>query len=297
MAAYWKNVLIANRVSKICLFVIGLLVAGVAPAEPAGIFYECRLEGQSSSYLLGTMHASEPRVLAIADKVEPYLKKVDRLALEIVPDGQAMLAALLATQLPSDTSLEELLSATLYRETRLAMAQRGVPESVLQRMRPWAVSVELSLPHSQKGVFLDLRIFQLAQEAGKALVGLETVDEQLGLFDELTMAEQIALLEHAVKNLAELPKQFNAMVDAYVSGDLEALSKMADEQQHDLDEELVTWFDRKIVENRNRVMAERAWPLIKKGDTLVAVGALHLIGDTGLVANLRQRGCNFRRLR
>lgn len=289
--------LIANRIVNICFVVVGLVASGMAVAMPAGIFYECRLEGQASSYLLGTMHASEPRVLAIAEKVEAYFPKVDRLVLEVVPDGKAMLATLLATQLPADTSLEELLPAPLYRETRLAMSQRDIPESMLQRMRPWAVSVELSVPHFQKGVFLDLRIFQLAQEVGKSLVGLESVDEQLGLFDGLAMAQQIALLEHAVKNLAKLPKQFNAMVDAYVSGDLEALAQMADEQQKDLDEELVTWFDREVVEKRNRVMAERAWPFIEKGKTLIAVGALHLIGDTGLVELLRQRGCNFRRLR
>lgn len=287
----------ANHILKFCAILCLLLAIGAPSVSPAGIFYECRLEGKAPSYLLGTMHASEPRVLAIADEVEAYLKKVDRLVLEIVPDGQTMLAAMLATQLPSGESLEALLPAKLYHETRSVMSERGIPELMFKRMRPWVVSVELSMPHSQRGVFLDLRIFQMAQEFGKELIGLETVDEQMGLFNRLTIAQQTALLEHTVKNIDAMPQQFNAMVDAYVSGDLEALARVADEQQHDLDQDLVVWFDREVVEKRNLTMANRAWPHIEAGNTLIAVGALHLAGETGLVAFLRERGCNFRRLR
>ena len=292
--------MIANRVvgyCKNCVIGAGLLIAGIPSVASAGILYECRLEGMASSYLLGTMHASDPRVLSIADDVESFLEGVDRRVLEIVPDGQAVLATLLATQLPADTSLEKLLPEELYRAARSAMSARGVPEPALQRMRPWAVSVELSMPPAHHGVFLDMRIYQMAQEAGKTLIGLETVDEQLGLFDGLSLAQQIELLAHAIKNLNDVPQQFNAMIEAYVSGDLESVERLADEQQRDLDEALVLWFDREVVVKRNRVMAKRVWPLLEKGKTLVAVGALHLVGETGLLTQLRERGCNFQRLR
>jgi uncharacterized protein YbaP (TraB family) len=288
---------LANRWLRLLLVGI-LLASGWQPlAAASGVLFECQLAGRPPSYLLGTMHTGDPRVMAVADAVHEPLRKARRLVLEMVPDGPAMLAATLAALLPRGQTLDELLEADLYEAVLAAMSERGVLPEVTRRMQPWAVAVELSLPPGDRGLFLDLHLYQLAEEQGLEVVGLESVDEQLAVFGGLPLAQQVALLRQAIKNLPGLPQQYQAMVNAYLTGDLQGLQRLAEVQQHALDDDLAHWFDHAVVHERNRRMAERLRPWLEEGGAVVAVGALHLVGDTGLLRAARRTGCRLRALR
>lgn len=274
-----------------------LLATGRPGLAGQGILFECQRPDRPPSYLLGTMHADDPRILAVAESVREPLRSVRRLILEMVPDGPAMLAAMLAGVLPRGQTLHDLLTPELYASTMAAMAARGVPAELAERMRPWAVALELSLPAGERGAFLDLHLYQLAEEAGLEVVGLESAAEQLSLFDDLTEAQQVSLLASAVKNLPLVSQQYEAMVAAYLDGDLQALQRLTEAQQDDLGADLADWFEHTMVEQRNLRMAERLRPWLDQGGALVAVGALHLVGDTGLLATLGRAGCEWRVLR
>lgn len=288
---------LANRWPRLLLVAIALIAGGSPPAVAQGVLFECALTGRAPSYLLATMHTSDPRVMGVADAVHGPLRGARRLVLEMVPDGQAMLAAMLAALLPRGQTLDQLLDPELYSAARDAMAERGIPAEVTARMQPWAVAVELSLPAGDRGVFLDLHLYQVAEEAGVEVVGLESVSEQLGVFGTLSMAQQAALLAHAIKNLPQVPQQYQAMVSAYAAGDLPGLQQLADAQQRDLDSNLAQWFEQAMVRERNLRMAERLLPWLEAGGAVVAVGALHLVGDSGLLAAAQRAGCRLRALR
>jgi uncharacterized protein YbaP (TraB family) len=242
------------------------------------------------------MHTGDPRVLALTRIVEPQLSGAQRLVLEMVPSGPALLQTVRAGLLPSGQSLSELLEPALREEVFSAAASRGIDRTVADRMRPWALATAFSLPADSAAGFLDLRLYQLAEERGIEVVGLESAAEQLAIFEALEWSAEVELLRRSVKNLAQLPQQFEDMVEAYLAGDLVALEAMADEQLALLGEELGHWFEQQMLLERNERMADRLAPLLEGGGAFVAVGALHLIGDTGLYVALARLGCNMRRV-
>jgi uncharacterized protein YbaP (TraB family) len=290
----------ANRFHhwRISLFaVLALMPAFAASAPQRGILYECRMPSLAPSYLMGTMHSSDPRVLALVADAAGRLQNSQRLVLEMVPDGLSMTAIMLAGMLPRGEALDTLLEPGLVDEVLQVAGERGLPREVVLRMKPWALATSLSLPPGETGLFLDLRLYHLAQEKGLEILGLETAAEQLALFDHLPAPDQVALLEQAVKMQPALPLQFDEMVAAYVAGDLRALERLSGQQQHELGPRLGAWFQQELVDARNRRMAERLGPILARGGAFVAVGALHLPGDTGLLARLEAAGCALSALR
>lgn len=269
------------------------LVAGSAVAEP--MIYRLTAPGQATSYLVGTMHSEDPRVVERMEAVTPLIGRVDRVVVEVVPDAVALVATTAFTLLPAGESLRGMLGDEAFAAVRRAVRERGIPAASLDRLKPWAVAVMLGMPASETGRFLDMEIYLEGQRQDRELAGLETADEQLGLFDALPLGDQLALLDAMVKNSDRLPQQLEALTLAYLDGDLAALDELARSQYADLPDGLAEWFDQTLVVDRNHRMVERLLPMLAEGPLLVAVGALHLAGPTGLVNALEARGFRVER--
>ena len=97
-----------------------------------------------------------------------------------------------------------MIDGDLYRRAVTAMAAHGLPETMVARMKPWAIAVTLMTPPAQGGVVLDQLLYRQAVSAGKPVQGLETVAEQVDLFDGLSEQEQIGLLRDTVDHLPEI---------------------------------------------------------------------------------------------
>lgn len=271
------------------LILFALLAAPVQAAEQALLW---RVENQQgvSSYLFGTIHSEDPRVLDFPAQVEQALKGADTLVLELelTPEAQAKMAQ--AIMLPAAQKLSDFVPADLYRESVSAMAKRGYPEALTAKLRPWAVLLTLSMPQPKTGQFLDKVLYDRAKAEGKAVKGLETVDEQVSLFRELSLEDQQVLLRQALKDYPELPQMMEKLTNAWLQHDFDTIASLNQESMQGLPEQLQERFERSVIHERNVRMAERAKPLLKQGHVFIAVGALHLIGDDGLVALLREQG-------
>jgi uncharacterized protein YbaP (TraB family) len=137
----------------------------------------------------------------------------------------------------------------------------------------------------------------MAVEQKKRVEQLETVDEQLDLFDHLAENEQVALLRNTVENYERMPVLVERMVVAYLDRDLDALSRIEAETGADPALKSVrASLMRRLVEDRNVRMAQRAEPLLKTGAAFIAVGALHLYGERGMLALLARRGYRVSRV-
>ena len=169
------------------------------------------------------------------------------------------------------------------------MQEKGVPEPVFARMKPWAVAVMLGTPELH-GPAMDQVIYQRALAAGRRLAALETPAEQMALFDGLPQSLQIRMLEQVLEQRDELPEQFEAMIGAYLAGDLDRLQALSLEYEAAGDEQLAAWFRRRLIQERNHRMLKRVLPMLEQGATLVAVGALHLPGNEGLIKLLQGAG-------
>ena len=101
---------------------------------------------------------------------------------------------------------------------------------------------------------------------------------------------QLSLLEQAIVDFSRQPEMFEALISTYLVGDLERLEIVAKEQMKDLDPALQQHFEQVGMIRRNHTMVERAMPYLQQGGLMIAVGALHLPGDEGLIELLRARG-------
>jgi hypothetical protein len=283
----------SSTIAKACctapMLLLALLLNAGVMAGQAPVFRVQQGEGPVS-FLVGTMHSEDPRVTALMAQITPLIAQVEVVAVELVPDGVTMLAVGAASLLPVGQDLETLIGDARFRRLVAAATGRGIPREVLRRLKPWAAAVMLGMPASESGRVLDLQIYLQALETGRELVGLETAAEQLAVFEEMSAETQLMLLDEMVKNAEALPKYLEELTVVYLSGDLEQLDEQAWAQYRDMPTPIRDWFEHSLIASRNRRMAERAAELVEQRPVLLAVGAMHLIGETGLVEALRRRG-------
>ena len=260
-----------------------------------GLIYRVQMDGRPTSYLVGTMHSEDQRVTGLLDQFAPLIDSVDVVAVEMVPDAVTMLAVGAATLLPADQSLRGMIGDARFAALTRAASDLGLPAEVLDRLKPWAAAVTLGLPQSKTGRFLDMEIYLRALAMERRVVGLETPAEQLAAFDAMTLDVQLVLLDEMVKNVDQVPKKLEELTTVYLEGDLERIDRVAREQYEGLPESVARWFDEHLLDRRNARMLERLTVLLDEASVLVAVGAMHLAGDGGLVEGLRGLGYQVER--
>jgi uncharacterized protein YbaP (TraB family) len=253
------------------------LLFSVAPPDDSG----------PHSWLFGTIHSSDPRVLSLPKAVEDAFAAADVLVLEVVPDPGAMARSTALMRLSGGRNLQQVLPPDLYQRAVLAVASVGVPATAVDGMKPWALAILLSLPPGRAGDVLDLMLYRRALSAGKQVLGLETMTEQLSVFDGLSDSDQVVLLEEAVDGRPQLPALSEQLLLAYLGRDLGALLALEQTQLVRGDQALAARLREALIDARNREMADRLISLLGQRSHFVAVGALHLPGQGGLLERLR----------
>ena len=262
----------------------------------AGLLWKIESEGTAPSYLFGTMHSGDPRVVQLPAAVQQAFDRVDNVTLEVELDPQALLTMVTALMLPDGSSLESLIGPDLYQRSVQAMSAQGIPDTLVSGMKPWAVAVSLMTPPDQKGAVLDQVLYQQALGSGKKVSGLETVAEQLALFDELPLADQVVLLKDTLDNLPDMVRLLAELQAAYLERDLKRLVEINASSLQDSNPRLVRDFNQKVIIDRNHRMAERMQSRLHEGNHFIAVGAMHLPGEEGLLALLSGQGYRITRV-
>ena len=174
--------------------------------------------------------------------------------------------------------------------------------NALERFKPWALAVTLSLPVSELRAQAAGRLNSeklIETHAAKnqiALHAIETIDEQLSLFDGLSETKQVEMLRLAVQHSGVADQIFSQLVNDYLAQDLEGFYRIMEEfsvgQQADLQE----FYESELIAGRNQRMVERVQPRLAEGRALIAVGALHLPDEVGVLRLLEKRGYTIKRM-
>ncbi|MDR7145667.1 TraB/GumN family protein [Rhizobium sp. BE258] len=268
-----------------------------------GIFWKIEKQGLKPSWLLGSMHVTDPRVLNLPAYAQAAHDGADTIVIESdeILDERKAAAALLArpdlTMFTDGTTIDKLLSPEDYARLDAGLKQRGIPLSAVSRMRPWMIASAVALPACEiarkaKGVqFLDQKIAADAIKQGKQVKGLETLAEQLQAMAELPMEFHLKSLIETLELGPKMNDVVETMTDLYLSGDvgmtIPMLKTVSPEEGGDGD---YAAFEQRIILDRNKVMADRAAPILANGNVFMAVGALHLPGDQGVIQLLRKQG-------
>ena len=274
----------------------------VSQRATQGLLWKVISCGRAPSYVFGTMHSDEPAAWKQARKVQGLLPQLAGAGFEYLQPADADVQMQRAMFDPlGNQPLQAQLTPREWKKLHHEMVEtRGMPEQNLQRMRPWAVAVMLQMPtesnHSQSesGLVVDDRLKKLAAEHGVALFGLETLREQLGVFDTMPDSQQVAMLKATLGKLDDIATTNEALLRAYARGDAAEIARLGEKGFNDIDDsELRDYLREALLLRRNRLMAERAQPYLQKGNQLVAVGALHLSGQQGLLSLLEKQGYFF----
>ena len=277
---------------------VGELIPAEAPGHPA--IWE--LEGRSNRiYLLGAIHLLRPDDYPLAKIVDRVYADAESLVMEIDLDDldptQLMVTMINMGRLPENQSLEEVIGASLYREIGDRVNKLGFELDMLRRIKPWYAAITvLQMSLTQHGFSADQGVesyfVRQAERDNKEIFGLETVEEQLELFDQLPDAVQGAFLLATVEDALNIAPQLDSMVEAWKNGDTEYLEEellgsLGD--QPDLYQALVV--------KRNRAWTTQIIRLLDdRDDYLIVVGVLHLVGKDSVVQLLAEHGHRARRM-
>jgi uncharacterized protein YbaP (TraB family) len=250
-------------------------------------------------YLFGSVHLLKPGEFALRGVLEDAYRDAEAVLLEVDLDELSPLEVAATTAAravdPQGRSLDDLMGedAALARNRA---GRIGIDLSPLGSMEPWFAGLAVvSIVLAREGYTATdgvERVLQARAAAdGKEILGLETLDDQLGALDSMDIGIQREFLLKALDDAARPAESLEEFLRAWRSGDDAGLAQEL-ETEFAGEPELY----RSLIVDRNRSWASRIEDLLDDGrDYLVVVGALHLVGPDGLPAMLASRGLSVAR--
>lgn len=255
---------------------------------------------QNTIFLAGSIHVLQKHHYPLHQAFDVAFQQSSRVVFEVDLDGLTTPLAqknmLRKGLYLNGESLRTVLSPENYATARMNLSELGLQIEDFHRMKPWLVATATMALELQKLGFesaygVDRHFYEKAQATGKAIQGLETVEFQLNLFDQLPIETQEQFLLQTLKELKNLDQQVSDMIKSWEQGNVQKLEALlADMREYP---ELY----QAIVTNRNQdwlLHVEQA--LQEKEPVFIVVGALHLLGKDGLVAALKEKGYRVRQL-
>lgn len=268
------------------------------------------VEGEPTIYLFGTMHVPDPRVTALAAEVEEALDGSDVFWAEYPMEVASQMQVQQAMLAPPGSGLSKAVPEATYERLAKYLAGRGMNVAAFEGFKTWAVDVTLQildiLPQMATSKPLDQLLYDRMKKAGKDVGGLETVEEQLAIFNGFSVEDQATFLAKTLDRLeaeATAPEGektlLERMVDLYVEGDPDKLAAMMTEQ-YDPEDPAQKEFMIRLLDDRNVRMVDRLLERAAEAPEktyFVAVGAGHFPGEKGILALLREKGKTVRRVK
>lgn len=262
-------------------------------------------DADNSLYLLGSFHLLLPGDYPLSRDVDMAFADAEKLVFEMAPDelaspqlGLQMAQAAMRTD---GTTLDEELGPELAaklaewgKANAAQLAATGMTVEVLQRFEPWFVGMMVTITQMMGIGFdpalgLDAHMGALAHQAQKPATGLETGAQQIAFLDGMEPAEQLQMLAQALEQAEAGPEETLALHAAWRAGDVDAiLDGTVAELRRDFPE-----LYRAINVERNDAWLPKLEARLREDgedDTLVVVGAMHLLGEDGVVEKLRAKG-------
>jgi uncharacterized protein len=249
------------------------------------------------SYLYGTIHVADERAFIFKDQLLAKLGECDAYAGEMIFDPQMIFELLPKLFMGKDTTLQTLLNEAEYKIVKEALNDKlGMMSSFAERMKPIFTSfllqegsMESTQTKSKEKVYDKPLDLFLQEEAGKRkleLIGLETLEEQMNVFDLMPVQKQAKALYQEIVSVTKdtANTDMDKMLDWYAAQKLDSLYQYASQEFKENPE-----LGYRILTKRNQNMTERIEALILKKSVLIAIGAAHLPDIQGVIELLKKK--------
>ena len=281
------------------------LLAGGGAAQAEDIAPEITTAGpalwqvadeDTTIYLFGTVHALpqdvewyDGRIAGAFDASDEFVTEIDMAQADAA--GQTIMAQ---AALPAGTTLRSLMTDEDRAEYEGVLTSMGMPVEALDTVEPWFAAMNLSLlPLLQAGYTPDMGVeMKLTGRAdGKTRGALETVEQQIALFDTLPMDAQLTFLDETVEAVPRAADTLSAMVAEWAKGDADVLAELMNAEMDD------PALYKRLLTDRNANWAD--WietRMAQPGKVFIAVGAGHLAGKGSVQEQLQAKGIDVTRI-
>ena len=260
-----------------------------------------RIEGQTPSYLFGTIHLPDPRITTLHKSAENAFEQSDVVMTEVALDDKNLFAQVNAFVLSDGTLLSDHVPLDLLDrvEDLLKLINPALTIQPFLQLKAWALAVSLPVLEQQlnnpDAVALDVYLFKRAESEGKQVGGLETVDEQIALLDNMSPEEELKMLRDTVEFMEEAEEKNESIaelfINKYAEGNIEALGRYM--MKYVKQDEFYDEFMQKVLFERNHIMTERIINQLENNASKIhffAIGSGHFWGNTGIQNLLKEKG-------
>lgn len=246
-------------------------------------------------YLLGSIHVLRPSDYPLPAVVQDAYRNAASLLMEIDLagiDAEQVQAQMLASALlPEGKSLPQVMGQSRYARAQGLTRDLGIELSTFDSFAPWFTAEAISQVQlaqigfePQSGV--EMHFLELARADGKSVAGLETVHDQIALFESMSMDAQVEYLMSSLEQARDLPKQVDGMVHAWQRGDTNWFETQL---KSELGNDPAVY--QTLVVARNRKWIARIEALLADDKNyLVIVGTAHLVGRDSVIDLLKRDG-------
>lgn len=273
-------------------FVSSMVLRAQVPVENS-LLWEISGRGLARpSYLFGTIHLICPTDFSLSDSLKSTLSRTSQVALEMDMDDPGMMAGMMKTMnMSAGNELKKLVTTQEYDRLNhffqdsvhvgLAMFERAKPFVL---MGPLFTTVLDCQPQSY-----EMALVELAGKQQSEVIGIETLEEQMAIFDTIPYKDQAKMLLNLIDSLPAAKKEFKSLVALYKAQNINELYRMTMKSEFGMEgnEEVMLFA-------RNQKWIPRIRRIASAKPTFFAVGAAHLGGERGVIALLRKEGFQVR---
>ena len=275
------------------LLLLAFAAGGAAARDTSSVW---SVKGRTNTvYFAGSVHALPKEHAHLPEQLERAYQAVQAIVLEVDLDNIDPVEAIefISTNgtLPENQGLKDVIGTKAYERVTALATALGVPELAIARLEPWAAALILTQFALNKTGFdpqlgIDMQITERARADGKSIQGLETVIDQLSVFDDRTFEEQTRFLLDSAEDAPNLDRDLAKLITAWRDGDLAALEKEFRKER----KRSPKLYDALLGTRNRKWMPKIEELLTQEQDYLVVVGTLHFVGKDGLLKLLRKQG-------
>lgn len=252
---------------------------------------------KSPSYLFGTMHLLCADDARLSINLRKAIQEADRIYFEIdMDDFSQMMGAFKYMRMTDNTKLSDLLTKEEYTRVRTYFEKNRsvLPFAMMERFKPYMLTslISESGMGCEKTNGMEMSIMQEAKQYDKEILGLETAEFQAGLFDSIPYTKQAKELLNYIDSIHNYKNSTADLVKVYREQNLQKMEDLTMKTEGGIGEYLDL-----LVYNRNRRWVTQLQSILQDKTTLIAVGAGHLPGDSGMINLLRMAGYTVKPLK
>jgi uncharacterized protein len=277
-------------------FALGALLLCVTVRADGALHSLWELHGKHNTvYLLGSIHvlrqSDYPLPPVMLDAYRDAKSVLMEVNLQEISSEQVQAEMLASAVLPEGKTLPGVLGSARYGRADVLAHEVGVELSLFDQFAPWfaaeAISqVQLTQLGFQPEAGIEMYFMERARNDGKSVAGLETVHDQISVFQNMSMDTQAEYLVSSLEQAHDLPKEVDSMVRAWQRGDTQWF---ANQLKSELGQDPRLY--ESVLVARNRKWVPKIEALLNDDKNyLVIVGTGHLVGQGSVIDLLKKDG-------